>query len=263
MILDTLAKASALRVQAAKKQISPDQMEQAARALPKENFPFEQALKQPGISFICEVKKAPPSKGVIAEDFPYLDIAMEYEAAGASAVSVLTEPEYFLGKNEYLREISHEISIPVLRKDFTVDSYQIYEAKTLGACAVLLICALLNTDTLKQFIKICDSLGISALVEAHNQQEIDSALRAGARIIGVNNRNLKTFQVDFDNSIRLRNLVPPSVLFVAESGVKTPDDIRRLHEANVNAVLIGEILMRSHDKKAVLDQYRAAGGGLS
>lgn len=204
------------------------------------------------MSFICEVKKASPSKGLIASDFPYVDIAKDYEAAGAAAISVLTEPEYFLGSNEYLKEIRRHVSVPLLRKDFTVDPYQIFEAKVIGASAVLLICALLDTETLRTGIHLCDSLGMSALVEAHDEEEIKSALRAGARIIGVNNRNLKTFSVDFSNSIRLRSLVPDDVLFIAESGVKSADDIRLLHEAGVDGVLIGETLMRSADKKKYL-----------
>lgn len=256
MILDTLAEAAVRRVAAAKRLYTPEHVEAAACSLPPGDFAFEKALRAPGISFICEVKKASPSKGVIAPDFPYLDIAREYEAAGAAAVSVLTEPEYFLGKNEYLQEIAHTVSIPVLRKDFTVDSYQIYEAKILGACAVLLICALLDTKRLAEYIEICDFLGISALVEAHDEAEIHSALEAGARVIGVNNRDLKTFQVDIENSIRLRSLVPPSVLFTAESGIRNAEDIRRLRESNVNAVLIGETLMRADDKKAALAGLR-------
>ena len=210
------------------------------------------------MSFICEVKKASPSKGLIAHDFPYVDIAKDYEAAGASAISVLTEPEYFLGSNEYLKEIRRHVSVPLLRKDFTVDPYQIFEAKVIGASAVLLICALLDTETLRTGIHLCDSLGMSALVEAHDEEEIKSALRAGARIIGVNNRNLKTFSVDFSNSIRLRSLVPDDVLFVAESGVKSADDIRLLHEAGVDGVLIGETLMRAADKKKILDSWKQA-----
>ena len=212
------------------------------------------------MSFICEVKKASPSKGLIAPDFPYVDIAKDYEAAGASAISVLTEPEYFLGSNEYLKEIRRHVSVPLLRKDFTVDPYQIFEAKVIGASAVLLICALLDTETLRTGIHLCDSLGMSALVEAHDEEEIKSALRAGARIIGVNNRNLKTFSVDFSNSIRLRSLVPDDVLFIAESGVKSADDIRLLHEAGVDGVLIGETLMRSADKKKILDSWKQACG---
>ena len=221
-------------------------------------FSFEKALKEPGMSFICEVKKASPSKGLIAPDFPYVDIARDYEAAGAAAISVLTEPEYFLGSSDYLREIRGHVSVPLLRKDFTIDPYQIFEAKVIGASAVLLICALLDTETLRTGIHLCDSLGMSALVEAHDEEEIKSALRAGARIIGVNNRNLKTFEVDFSNSIRLRNLVPEGVLFIAESGVKSAEDIRLLHNAGVDGVLIGETLMRSGSKKLILDSWKQA-----
>ena len=194
-------------------------------------FPFEKALAKEGMSYICEVKKASPSKGVIAEDFPYLKIAEEYEQAGASAVSVLTEPKWFLGSNDYLEEISKQIKIPILRKDFTVCEYQIYEAKIIGASAVLLICSLMDTQALKEYIELCDSLGLSALVEAHTEDEIHSALAAGARIIGVNNRNLRNFSVDTENSIKLRSLVPENVLFVGESGIKTSRDVVKLKKA--------------------------------
>lgn len=262
MILDTLAASTRKRVAASKKGISPETMKNMALRCGKEqgrnDFLFEKSLKTPGMSFICEVKKASPSRGLIAPDFPYVKIAADYEAAGACAISVLTETEYFLGSNEYLTEISHHVSIPLLRKDFTVDPYQIYEAKVIGASAVLLICALLDTETIREWIRLCDLLGLSALVEAHDETEIESALAAGARIIGVNNRNLKTFEVDFTNSIRLRSMVPDSVLFVAESGVKTEDDIRLLHRAGVNGVLIGETLMRSANKKMVLDAWKLA-----
>lgn len=221
---------------------------------PNTGFPFEECLEQPGIHYICELKKASPSKGVIAEDFPYLEIAKEYERAKASAISCLTEPKYFQGKNEYLEEIAKEVSIPVLRKDFTIDEYMIYEAKVLGADAVLLICTLLDTETLKRYLNICNRLGLSALVEAHDEEEMQSAITAGARVIGVNNRNLKDFTVDINTSIRLRNLAPKEVLFVAESGIKTPDDIEALRRAGMNGVLIGETLMRSTDKKAILEK---------
>ena len=277
MILDTLAASTRRRVEAAKEKIPLETMmnlasqasesEQKAtltcvqQNVTKESvFSFEKVLKAPGMSFICEVKKASPSKGLIAPDFPYVDIAKDYEAAGASAISVLTEPEYFLGSNEYLKEIRRHVSVPLLRKDFTIDPYQIFEAKVIGASAVLLICALLDTETLRTGIHLCDSLGMSALVEAHDEEEIKSALRAGARIIGVNNRNLKTFSVDFSNSIRLRSLVPDDVLFIAESGVKSADDIRLLHEAGVDGVLIGETLMRSADKKKILDSWKQVCG---
>ena len=225
----------------------------------EEKISFLEALKKPGMSYICEVKKASPSKGLIAPDFPYLDIAKEYEQAGASAISCLTEPFYFQGADRYLQEISQAVNIPVLRKDFTVDEYMIYQAKAFGASAVLLICSLLTTEQLREYIATCDSLGLSALVETHDAAEIASALSAGARIIGVNNRNLSDFTVDISNTGRLRGLVPPSVLFVAESGIKGAADIAALKKQGVNAVLIGETLMRAADKKAMLDSLRTAG----
>ena len=258
-ILSRIAEYAGRRVAQAKRSVPSEEMERAALALAERDektFPFEQALRQDGISFICECKKASPSKGLIAPDFPYVRIAREYEAAGASCISVLTEPKWFLGKNEYLQEIAQAVSIPCLRKDFTVDEYMIYEARTLGASAVLLICSLLDTPALKEYIRIADSLGLSALVEAHDEEEIGSAVEAGARIIGVNNRNLKDFTVDIHNSERLRKLVPPQILFVAESGIRSAQDIAFLEEANVNGVLIGETLMRAADKQAVLDQLR-------
>ena len=256
-ILDTIADYAKERVEEAKKRVSPEEIKKQALSLNcSTGFPFEKALREGDISFICECKKASPSKGLIAEDFPYVTIAREYEAAGASCISVLTEPKWFLGKDEYLKEITQAVSIPCIRKDFTVDEYMIYEAKLLGASAVLLICSLLPAETLKYYISICDSLGLSALVEAHDEEEIASALSAGARIIGVNNRNLKDFTVDVHNSERLRKLVPESVLFVAESGIQTSADIEVLRQAKVNGVLIGETLMRSPDKKAMLDKLR-------
>ena len=224
--------------------------------MPKGNFEFEKALQGDNLSFICEVKKASPSKGIIAETFPYLQIAKDYEAAGASAISCLTEPKWFLGSDKYLKEIASAVSIPVLRKDFTVCEYQIYEAKTLGASAVLLICALLNSNTISRYIKICDELGISAVVEAHDESEVKSALSAGARIIGVNNRNLKDFSVDVNNSTRYREMIPADTVFVSESGIKTHDDIEVLLKNKTNAVLIGETLMRADDKTAALKELR-------
>lgn len=212
--------------------------------------------KKDGLSFICECKKASPSKGLIEPDFRYLEIAREYEAAGADCISVLTEPKWFLGSDEYLKEIAKTVSIPCIRKDFTVDEYQIYQAKTLGAAAVLLICSILSEVQLGEYIKICDSLGISALVEIHNEKEAGMAVRAGARIIGVNNRNLKDFTVDTANSKKLRDRIPDDIIFVSESGVKSTDDIRAIREIGADAVLIGETLMRADDKKAKLDELR-------
>ena len=256
MILDTLAQSTRKRIETQKKIISLSELKEKALSLPKKNFEFEKALRGDDIRFICEVKKASPSKGLIAPDFQYLKIAEEYEAAGAAAVSVLTEPEYFKGSDEYVREISQKISLPVIRKDFTVDEYMIYQAAEMGASAVLLICALLDSQTIRSYIAICDSLGLSALVETHDEQEVQSALSAGARLIGVNNRNLKDFTVDISNCIRLRGLVPDDITFVAESGIKTAEDIQNLRVAGVNAVLIGETLMRSEDKAAMLAQLR-------
>ncbi|MBD5484645.1 MAG: indole-3-glycerol phosphate synthase TrpC [Lachnospiraceae bacterium] len=226
------------------------------KQLVRDKFSFERALQKPGISFICECKKASPSKGLIAPDFPYLQIAKEYEAAGADCISVLTEPKWFLGSDSYLKEIADTVSIPCLRKDFTVDEYMIYEASLLGASAVLLICSILSEAQIKEYINICDTLGLSALVEAHDDKEIQMALNTGARIIGVNNRNLKDFSVDTENSRKLRELIPRDVLFVSESGVSTADDVKRLREIGVDAVLIGETLMRATDKKAKLNELR-------
>ena len=258
-ILDTIAEATRVRVAEAKKTVPLEQIRSAARMLPADTgFPFEKALSAPGMSFICECKKASPSKGLIAPDFPYLEIAKSYEDAGASAISVLTEPQWFLGQNTYLQEIVQAVHIPCLRKDFTVDDYMIYEAKVLGASAVLLICSLLSEEQIRDSIKLCDSLGLSALVEAHDADEIEMALRAGARIIGVNYRNLKDFTVDIHNSGRLRSLVPPEVLFVAESGIKTRADVAALEEMGGNAVLIGETLMRSEHKKQLLADLKGS-----
>jgi indole-3-glycerol phosphate synthase len=261
MILNTIAQHTAKRVESQKKAIPLSEMIQLANKAPcKEPFAFEKALKKDSISFICEVKKASPSKSVIAESFDYLSIAKEYEEAGADCISVLTEPEFFLGCDNYLKEIADRVSIPVLRKDFTIDPYQIYQAKVLGADAVLLICALLDTKTIREYIAICDSLSLSALVEAHDETEVQFALQAGARVIGVNNRNLKTFEVDIQNSLRLRSLVPSDIPFVAESGIQTPQDIESLRKANVNAVLIGETLMRASDKKGMLEYLKHGKG---
>ena len=262
MILDEIAEKTRARVEEDKKQIPffhmRNEAERLAAELPKGNrpklFPFYQTLKSPGISFICEVKKASPSKGVIAEEFPYLEIAKEYEIAGASAISCLTEPYYFQGKD--LKEITQHVTSPVLRKDFTVDPYMIYQARTLGASAILLICSLLSQSELEEYQAMATELGMSALVEAHDEREVEMALRAEASIIGVNNRNLKTFTVDINNSARYRKMVPKEVAFVSESGIKTAEDIAKLLENGTDAVLIGETLMRSENKKQALDELR-------
>ena len=255
-ILDRLADHARERVEEAKRRQSLTEIRQRASDMPKGNFAFENALKKPDIAFICECKKASPSKGLIAPEFPYLSIAREYEAAGADAVSVLTEPKWFLGSDKYLKDIAEAVSIPCLRKDFTVDEYMIYEAKLLGASAVLLICSILSEEQIKEYIGICDGLGLSALVEAHDGEEVEIALRAGARMIGVNNRNLKDFSVDTENSRRLRQMIPPEVLFVSESGVGCAEDVSSLRGIGADAVLIGETLMRAADKKAKLRELK-------
>ena len=257
MILDEIAERTRQRVAEEKAAVPLAEMKKRSLAMDANTgFPFKKALGGDDISFICEVKRASPSKGMIAEDFPYLDIAQDYERAGASAISCLTEPFWFKGKDEYLTEIARAVNIPVLRKDFTVDEYMIYQAKTLGASAVLLICSILSREQLAEYLETAHSLGLSALVEAHDEEEVRTALSVGAGIIGVNNRDLKTFTVDIHNSARLRKLVPPEVLFVSESGIRTAADVAALRENGTNAVLIGETLMRSPDKKAALSELR-------
>ena len=255
-ILDQLAGHARERVAEEKKIIPSKEIKRQALSLPKGNFAFESALRKPDISFICECKKASPSKGIIDPSFPYMQIAKEYEAAGADCISVLTEPKWFLGRDEYLKEIAGAVSIPCLRKDFTVDEYMICKAKVLGASAVLLICSILTAEKLRNYLCLCDELGLSALVEAHDEAEVLASLRAGARIIGVNNRNLKDFSVDTGNSARLRRLIPEDVLFVSESGVSSAEDVAKLREIGADAVLIGETLMRSPDKEKKLSELR-------
>ncbi len=256
-ILGKLAEYAVFRTEEKKKRVPLQQMKELAlQKKSKEGFPFEDALRREGMSFICECKKASPSKGVIDPVFDYLGTARIYEEAGASAISCLTEPKWFLGSDRCLEEIAATVSIPVLRKDFTVDPYMIYEAKVLGASAVLLIAAILDPAQLKEMTELSESLGLSALVEAHDEAEIQSAMNAGARIIGVNNRNLHDFTVDIHNSIRLRRIVPESVLFVAESGIRTRADVEEMERGGINAVLIGEQLMRSSDKKQMLEELK-------
>lgn len=255
-ILKEIAAYAVKRVQQAESKIPLETVKEQALTLPGKEFIFEHALRKPELSFICECKKASPSKGIIAEDFPYLKIAQEYEQAGADCISVLTEPKYFLGNDSYLQEIAQAVSAPCLRKDFIVAPYMIYEARVLGAAAVLLICSLLTEKELSEYLEICDSLGMSALVEAHNAAEISMTIHAGARIIGVNNRNLSDFSVDMANSSRLRELIPPEILFVAESGIKTAADVQALREIGADAVLIGELLMRAENRSAMLAELR-------
>ncbi len=257
MILDEIAEKTRERVAELKGEVPLADLRAQAEEMDSETgFPFLNALKTDDIAFICEVKKASPSKGIIAEYFPYMQIAEEYEKAGAAAISCLTEPYWFMGSDLYLRNITAKVNIPVLRKDFTVDEYMIYEAKILGASAVLLICSILSETQLSEYLALAHSLGLSALVEAHDEREVERAVSVGARIIGVNNRDLKTFSVDTGNSANLRELVPQDRIFVSESGIKTNDDVNALREIGANAVLIGETLMKAQDKSAKLAQLK-------
>lgn len=257
MILYEIAEKTKERITYEKKLLSlKDLKEQVAYMDCNKEFPFEKAIGKEGLSFICEVKKASPSKGIIAHDFPYVEIAKQYELIGADAISVLTEPFYFQGSDHFLREIKKEVKIPLLRKDFTIDEYMIYQAKYIGADAILLICAILSDSQLNEYLQIAKSIGLSVLVEVHDEREIAMALNVNAPMIGVNNRNLKDFTVDIENSIRLRNLIPSNKLFVSESGMKTPEDMRRLRENNTDAVLIGEAFMKSKDKWNLMKQFK-------
>lgn len=261
-ILERIAEDTRLRVDLCKEKVSFDAVLKKAQEIAGNEekpyaFPFKEALRKEGLSFICEVKKASPSKGIIAEEFDYLAIAKDYEKAGAAAISVLTEPKYFLGSDQYLTEIAKEVSIPILRKDFIVDEYQIYEAKVIGASAILLICEITGEAELKKYLETAHSIGLSALVEAHTPEQIEKALRAGAEIIGVNNRDLTNFNVDIDTAKRLRELVPEEVLFVSESGIKTPADVEAQYHAGADGVLVGEALMRCEDKKEGLERLKS------
>ena len=256
-ILDTIAQATMERVAESKKVIDSAQMRRNAEEINcQTGFPFLKALSAEGMSFICECKKASPSKGLIAEDFPYIEIAKSYEEAGASCISVLTEPKWFLGSNDYLKEITENVSIPCIRKDFTVDEYMIYEAKTLNASAVLLICSILSQNQLKEYLDIAHSLGLSAIVETHDETEMQMAIDIKAKIVGVNNRNLKDFTVDVGNSQRLRDMAPSDMIFVAESGIKTREDVAVLEQSGVDAVLVGETLMKASDRRAMLNYLK-------
>lgn len=260
-ILEKIAENTRERIAGEKQQVSLETIRREAEMVHAEgkrpDFAFERALAAEGMSFICEVKKASPSKGLIAPEFPYLEIVRDYEAAGASAISCLTEPHWFMGSNQYLREIAETVQIPVLKKDFTVDEYMIYQAKAFGAGAVLLICAILDDGALRAYGQLAGELGLSALVEAHSEEEVERALKADARIVGVNNRDLKTFTVDITTSARLRRMVPPEILFVSESGIRNTEDIQNLRQNGTDAVLIGETLMRASDKRALLTEWKS------
>ena len=256
-ILEKLADLSRERVKSEQERLPESELRTQAKTLgPGNGQAFLAALKKPGLSFICEIKKASPSKGLISPDFPYLEIASAYERAGADCISCLTEPEYFLGSDQIFREVREKVKLPMLRKDFTVSAYQLDQARVMGADAALLIVSLLDPKTLGEYLERCEELGIAALVETHDEAEIRTAVTAGAGMIGVNNRNLKDFTVDFDNAARLRDLIPADCVYVAESGVRTPADAERLRQIGADAVLIGEALMRAEDPAAMLRELK-------
>lgn len=260
-IVDTIADYARERVRTANAQVDISELRRRCEQIgPATAKRFETALRQPGVRLICEVKKASPSKGIISEDFPYLDIATSYDQYGADCISCLTEPRWFLGSDDIFRDIRAHVSIPMIRKDFVVDEYQLYEARLMGADAVLLICSLHNTAALRRYLALADELGLDALVEAHDEREIDSALEAGARIVGVNNRNLKDFTVDFSNAARLCSQIPQDVVYVAESGVRTPQDLAAVREIGADAALVGEMLMRAADRQTALQSMIAECG---
>ncbi len=257
MILDDIVKATKIRLENLTAKVPLDEVKEKALSLPAAtDFPFKKALGKSGLSFICEVKKASPSKGIIAEDFPYLDIARDYQRAGADAVSVLTEPDFFKGDSRYLKEIAAEIPLPCIRKDFVISEYQIYEAKILGARAILLICAILTDEDLKKYLDLAHSLGLSALVETHDKEEAERVLKTGAEIIGVNNRNLKTFEVSLEHTKELFKLIPNDKIKVSESGIHTEKDIEFVKSCGADAVLIGEAFMRSENKEELMKRFK-------
>lgn len=260
MILTQIIQSTKERVAKCQKELPLSVLREQAENLHKAKpytRSFENALRvENRLSFICEIKKASPSKGVINETFPYLDIARAYEKAGANAISCLSEPQYFLGSDEIFTQVREICSIPMLRKDFTIDPYMIYQAKVMGADALLLIVSALDSVQLREFYALAESLGLCVLVETHTGKEIEQALDIDARIIGVNNRDLHTFSVDVQRSLELRPLVPESKVFVSESGISSVQDLRKLQEARVDSVLIGEWFMKAQESIAHIHALR-------
>lgn len=255
-ILENIADHAKIRVRIAQEKLPLKLMRSLSYAKPASNFSFKKTLQKEELSFICECKKASPSKGIIAQDFPYLQIAKAFEDAGADCISVLTEPKCFQGADQYLQEIASTVKLPCLRKDFVVDEYMLYEARLLGASGVLLICSLLTDGQLKDYLAICNELKLDALVEVHTEKETEKALNAGAEIIGINNRDLKSFTVNLDTTARLREMIPNNIIVVSESGISSADDIAILKKIGVNGVLVGEALMMARDKGLKLQELR-------
>jgi indole-3-glycerol phosphate synthase len=258
-ILDKIIQAKAARLADLKKSVSLEDMEAKARSMPRPAHDFLAALTAPkaagiGIHVIAEVKKASPSRGVIRQDFKPLEIAKAYLAGGASALSVLTEEDHFQGHDRYLRDISRNVELPTLRKDFIFDEYQIHEAKVLGASAYLLIVACLKPKQLSAMIALGAELGLTPLVEAHTAEEVKIAVDAGSPIIGINNRDLKTFHISLETTFQLRQLIPEGTPVVAESGIFKREDLEALAAAKIQAALIGESLMKQQDVAAALKE---------
>ncbi len=247
MILDEIMADRRNQLQREKEAISPEEMRQRALALPPEGHRLKRALEERGFLVIAEVKKASPSKGIIAGDFRPLEQALAYEAGGAGAISVLTEEARFQGRNSYLEEIAGRVGIPCLRKDFITEAYQVQHARVLGASAFLLIAALLKREEIAALIQEGKALGLDALVEVHTREELKEALAAGAEIIGINNRDLKTFQVRLETTLELIKEVPPGIPVISESGISAPEEAARLRQAGVRGILVGEALMRHPD----------------
>ncbi|MDW7650799.1 MAG: indole-3-glycerol phosphate synthase TrpC [Bacillota bacterium] len=263
MLLQIAAKKKQ-RVIAAKCRLPLEQLKESLTAAGSPGK-FRAALTAPGISVIAEIKRASPSKGDFGLRVPITELAGQYEAGGASAISVLTEEDFFLGSQEDLTAVRQTVTLPVLRKDFVIDAYQLYETRALNADAVLLIAGFLPEKQLAGYLEICEELGLAALVETHNQEEIKLALRAGANILGINNRDLRTFRTDINRTVRLAGLIPDDVVLVSESGIHTAEDIKMLTLAGADAVLVGESLVKSADAAAKIREFsgRATGNDTS
>jgi len=255
MILDDIVADVRLELQKRKKKIPLEEMRKAAFRQPAA-LDFAPALRGDGIRLIAEVKKASPSRGLIRADFHPVEIARTYAAGGAAAISVLTEPNFFQGSLDYLRDIKKSLGdiIPLLRKDFINDPYQVYEARAYGADALLLIAAILSPAKLSELLSLSHELGMKCLVEVHNEAEVETALKSGAKIIGINNRDLRTFKVDINTTRRLKPLIPEDRIVVSESGIKNRSDVEKIKSWGVDAVLIGEALMASKDIAAAMKE---------
>jgi indole-3-glycerol phosphate synthase len=257
MILDDIVEKRKIQLMRETEKVSRNEMEILAARVKGENKDFYKALKREHISIISEVKKASPSKSVIQPDFHPVEQAVTYEKSGANAISCLTEEHYFQGSSEYLKAIRKEVSIPVLRKDFIFDPYQVYEAKAIGADAILLIAAILDDEKMQSLRELAENLGLECLFEAHDKNEIERISKCRPRVIGINNRNLKTFEVSLENTANLAKEIPDNCVLISESGIRDNNDMKFVRNAGADAVLIGETLMRSEDVAKTIEELRA------